>query len=428
MLRYIVLLILSTWTLAHGQATVRGVNPTFADTIPEVTKKETTEIMLSIRNAETAFQKEKLLLPFMERVKKAKANFVSPMLNMMISQTAQAFYQEGSIKKGDEYALLLEESYEKRDLYFLSGIRCQENELLKPSEYLLEKAASLSIRLNTGKELSEIENANYPTVLAAYANLLVKTGQIKKAVPYAQQAYSLSTSKDFTLMDTYVSTLIYENKYLEVIPILEQFIKEGKATAQHLTWLKKSFEIKFGTTYGFDTYINELKQISDSNLQAFIDKEMINEVAPDFTLCTLQGDSITLSSLKGKIVILDFWATWCGPCKASFPAMHKASLLFDKKDVVFLFINTLEKRKDLKTIVQNYLSEKGYDFTVLFDMQDRMTKKYSVIESYGAKGIPAKYIIDAKGNIRFRLLGFSGSDEKTVKELELMIKKCQSLY
>ena len=155
---------------------------------------------------------------------------------------------------------------------------------------------------------------------------------------------------------------------------------------------------------------------------------MINEVAPDFTLCTLQGDSITLSSLKGKIVILDFWATWCGPCKASFPAMHKASLLFDKKDVVFLFINTLEKRKDLKTIVQNYLSEKGYDFTVLFDMQDRMTKKYSVIESYGAKGIPAKYIIDAKGNIRFRLLGFSGSDEKTVKELELMIKKCQSLY
>ena len=94
----------------------------------------------------------------------------------------------------------------------------------------------------------------------------------------------------------------------------------------------------------------------------------------------------------------------------------------DNKDVFFLFINTLENKKNLQETVRKYMDEKGYTFNVAFDTQDLNTKKFPVMESYKAKGIPAKFIIDKEGNIRFKPVGFSGSDEETVEELSAMIK------
>src|ERR1700748_85368 len=67
----------------------------------------------------------------------------------------------------------------------------------------------------------------------------------------------------------------------------------------------------------------------------------VNQSAPDFKLKDIDGKEISLASLNGKIVIVDFWATWCGPCKASFPGMQLAVNNFkNDKDVVFLFIDT----------------------------------------------------------------------------------------
>ena len=93
----------------------------------------------------------------------------------------------------------------------------------------------------------------------------------------------------------------------------------------------------------------------------------------------------------------------------------------DNKDVAFLFINTLESKKNLEETVRNYLKAKGYTFNVLFDVSDA-AGKFPAVTSYGAKGIPAKFIIDREGNIRFKPMGFSGSTEETVEELSAMIK------
>ena len=145
--------------------------------------------------------------------------------------------------------------------------------------------------------------------------------------------------------------------------------------------------------------------------------EMINEPAPDFTLRNLNGDKVTLSDLKGKTVILDFWATWCGPCLASFPGIQKVvNDLENDETVEFLFIDTWESGSDNAKIskVKKFMDKKGYTFNVVFDLDDK------VVKDYGLQGIPTKIILGPDGNIKFRKLG-GGPSDVLVDELYSMI-------
>jgi peroxiredoxin len=150
-------------------------------------------------------------------------------------------------------------------------------------------------------------------------------------------------------------------------------------------------------------------------------KTMIDIPAPKFTLVDLKGDKVSLADLKGKIVIIDFWATWCGPCKASFPGMQKAVNKFaNDPNVKFLFVNTWENNvDDKKKNAEDFIKQNKYSFHVLLDNDNK------VIESYKVSGIPTKFIIDKNGNIRFKAVGFDGSDDKLVNELSTMISLLQ---
>ena len=120
--------------------------------------------------------------------------------------------------------------------------------------------------------------------------------------------------------------------------------------------------------------------------------------AKDFTLKDLNGNVVTLSSLKDKVVVLDFWATWCGPCRASFPAMQEAVTKYkEDKDVVFLFMDVSESG-DEATIRKNtgkFISDNHYTFHVLLDVENKVSPDYKV------EFIPDKFVIDRQGNIVF---------------------------
>lgn len=107
----------------------------------------------------------------------------------------------------------------------------------------------------------------------------------------------------------------------------------------------------------------------------------------------------------------------------SFPAMKTAVTRFkDNPDVKFLFIHTWEKEDSAAYKAKKYVDDNYYPFTVLMDMKDPSTGVNNVVDSYKVNGIPAKFVIDKKGNIRFFFSGFSGGEDAAVEEIAAMVE------
>ncbi|UAY57234.1 TlpA family protein disulfide reductase [Arachidicoccus terrestris] len=150
---------------------------------------------------------------------------------------------------------------------------------------------------------------------------------------------------------------------------------------------------------------------------------MLDLPSQNFSLKDMEGKTVQLSDYLGKTVILDFWATWCGPCKRSFPAMQMAVNKYaTDKDVVFLFIDTWERTPDADQQVKKFISANNYSFRVLLDRKPAVSGDNMVVEKYGITGIPTKFVIDPNGKIRFRLTGFGGGNDAAVEEISAMIE------
>jgi len=145
--------------------------------------------------------------------------------------------------------------------------------------------------------------------------------------------------------------------------------------------------------------------------------EMIAVPAPNFTLKDLDGNVVSLKDLKGKVIVLDFWSTWCVPCKKSFPAMQLAVNAYkNDPSVKFLFIHTWETSKTPIEDVKKYLAQSGFNFQVLMDLKDGAGRN-AAVEDYGVSAIPAKFVIDKAGKIIFKLTGFKRTDAAALEEI-----------
>ncbi len=116
---------------------------------------------------------------------------------------------------------------------------------------------------------------------------------------------------------------------------------------------------------------------------------------PDFTLPSLNGKSITLSELKGTVVLINFWATWCPPCKLEMPSMERLYRKIKHNGFTILAVDIMEKPKTVKKFVR----ENKLSFPILLDTTGEVSAKYM------ATAIPTSYIVDKDGNAVGRVLG-----------------------
>lgn len=125
----------------------------------------------------------------------------------------------------------------------------------------------------------------------------------------------------------------------------------------------------------------------------------VGSTAPDFTLPNLEGEPVALSSLRGKPVVINFWATWCAPCKEEMPLLESTSQQLGDQ-VVFLGVDYAEG----KDVVQSFVSELGLTFPILLDSDGAVADRYYV------RNYPTTLFVDAEGVVRAQRVGLLDED------------------
>jgi thiol-disulfide isomerase/thioredoxin len=170
-------------------------------------------------------------------------------------------------------------------------------------------------------------------------------------------------------------------------------------------WIKKK-----GSLAGMDASIAAAKKVSRKRVA--LDSRAEVRVAPDWTLKDLDGTPVKFASFKGKVVVLDFWGSWCGPCRQELPIFQRAYEKYRGKNVVFLGVNWEQQGPDEERLkrAKDYLQKNNYSFPNVADL-DRVA-----VESYGITGFPTVFLVDRTGKIRYRNTGVSQDIETILSD------------
>ncbi len=136
--------------------------------------------------------------------------------------------------------------------------------------------------------------------------------------------------------------------------------------------------------------------------------------APDFKLANRAGGEITLAELRGQVVMINFWASWCGPCRQEFPALDEMYRKYKPMGFTMVGINVESEKAD----AERFLGMRPVTFPILFDPQN------AVSGSYGVKAMPTTVIVDRQGRLRWQHMAYKPGDEsKYIEQIRAMVRE-----
>jgi peroxiredoxin len=139
-----------------------------------------------------------------------------------------------------------------------------------------------------------------------------------------------------------------------------------------------------------------------------------SSLAPSFTLPSRSGDMVSLEQLKGQVVMLNFWASWCGPCRQEMPLLDQMHKRYSSLGFTLLGVNVEANTKD----AERWLADTPVSFPILFDKDSKVSKLYNV------SAMPSTVFIDRKGNVRYLHRGYKPGDESEyLNQIRALLKE-----
>ena len=232
---------------------------------------------------------------------------------------------------------------------------------------------------------------------------LLAQNKYEEASQVLKEAVVLSDGTDAKINEHYIESLLKAGHKDQLLQEIPEIIRSGKSTV-----LIDEIYLKLNQ----DSF-TKLKETSATRWQKILKDQLINENAPDFEFKDLQGNPVTSEMLKGKLIIIDFWASWCPPCVEGLNALQEAAEIYEtNKDVIFIFLN-IEKKKDRALDFMKRMANNRHFY---FD-DDRITT-----QQFSVAALPTKIFIDCQGKIRFRTSGLASFNrQEQVDEIVAMI-------
>jgi thiol-disulfide isomerase/thioredoxin len=136
--------------------------------------------------------------------------------------------------------------------------------------------------------------------------------------------------------------------------------------------------------------------------------------APNFTLTDRQGNDVSLEQLRGQVVMINFWASWCGPCREEMPLLEQIHQRYEPLGFTLLGINVEENPGD----AENWLKDRPVSFPILFDPENGVSKLYDVV------AMPSTVIVDRQGNVRYLHHGYqAGYEDQYQDQVRALVRE-----
>ena len=265
--------------------------------------------------------------------------------------------------------------------------------------------------------------------LFTHISLLYDLEKYDEARKYFFELSERGRYRNADLNEINMQVLVHLGDEKQILPLLEMSMRVNAMTPKMLDKLKDIYlQQHNGNAEGYETYLASLKSEEEQQqLKAYIEEHLVHKSMPDFNLEAAEGHHVRLADWKGKIVVVDFWATWCRPCIMAFPGMQLLVDKYQKDPQVEIYMLGTMMEGDYKEKSEGFVRREGYRFNQLLDAIDPTTGKQDLLFKqmiptiFEDSSIPRKIVLK-DGVVRYASGGYSGSPSKLVDELSSVIE------